>query len=99
MQKSVPAANHKHIIGFMHKQGSFGLVTMDDLRSHIRDQKEFNSMLMRDPCFSELKWMLRPEYTLRDYGDWRCSTGLHRFAHCPDCGLAINWKKIRDTHE
>ena len=99
MQKMTPAENHKHIIGLLRMNDGYELATVERLRNHIQQQLEFNAMLMRDPCFAELKWMLRPEYSFRDYGDHRCNTGLYRFAHCPECGAAINWKKIRETPE
>lgn len=96
MQKAVPASNHKHIIGLLRCHDGYELVTVDCLRNHIREQKEFNTSIMRDPCFAELKWMLRPEHSFRDYGDRRCNTGLYHFDHCPECGTAINWKTIRE---
>lgn len=99
MQKMTPAENHKHIIGLLLMNDGYELATVECLRNHIQQQQEFNAMLMRDPCFAELKWMLRPEYSFRDYGDHRCNTGLYRFAHCPECGAAINWKKIREIPE
>ena len=99
MQKAIIASNHRHIIGLLRKRDDYALVTVDDLRDHMQEQKDFNDMLMRDPCFAELQWMLRPRYTFKDYGDRRCNVGLHRFAHCPECGAAINWKAIKETPE
>ena len=32
-------------------------------------------------------------YTMKQYCDWRYSTNLTRFSHCPYCGKKINWKK------
>lgn len=31
-------------------------------------------------------------YTMKQYCDWRYSTNLTRFSHCPYCGKKINWK-------
>ena len=31
-------------------------------------------------------------YTMKQYCDWRYSTNLTRFVHCPYCGKKINWK-------
>ena len=87
---------HKHIVGLLYNHDHADLATVEDLQKHTAKAVELNESIRRDPCFSELVWMLRPFYTMRQYGDWRCSTDLHRFMHCPECGAAINWRKIRE---
>ena len=97
MQKIPKSSNHKHIIGLLYNGEHQELVTLEDLERHIQKQQEFNDMIMRDPFFAELKQYMNPDYTMRHYGDWRCRTDLHRFMCCPECGEAINWKRLRDT--
>ena len=42
-----------------------------------------------------LKLQPKSVYTMKQYCDWRYSTNLTRFVHCPYCGKKIDWETIR----
>lgn len=79
------------VIGLYYKNGGGELVTLQDLKMHINDVREFNADCCR---LYRRDFLSRKEYTLQDYADKRKSTNLTRFDFCPMCGKKINWKKI-----
>lgn len=87
--------NHACIIGLLHYCGHDELVTLNDLKSHIVDSREYNEYLKQDPYLHNAKELYRSVWTLKSYGDKRKNTDLTRFDFCPECGKAINWEQIR----
>ena len=91
----LPQNECPHIIGLLHHMEYSELTTVDGLIHHIRERIAFNDMIRTFEEFSDLTHRLRPEYTMKDYGDHRRSTNLTRFECCPMCGIDIDWKAIR----
>lgn len=83
------------IIGLLYHNDYSELVTLDRLKEHIEEQREYNRSLAVDPIFSTAPDLKVKCYTLQQYCDWRRSTDLHRFSYCPDCGAKIDWGKIK----
>lgn len=71
-------------------------MTLDELKNHIEDQKEFNRSLRADPAFRNCLDLYVKVFTLKQYADRRRSTDLTRFSFCPDCGKRIDWKIIAE---
>ena len=71
-------------------------MTLDELKHHIEDQKEFNRSLQDDPLLRDCKELYAKVFTLKQYADRRRSTDLTRFSFCPDCGKRIDWKIIAE---
>lgn len=94
---NAPRRGCDHIIGLLRHTDYSELVNLDRLIKHINNQNEWNEMLRNDPCFIDLQFFLKPNYTLMHYGDLRTNTDLTRFKFCPTCGTAIDWKAIRNT--
>lgn len=93
-------SDHECVIGLLHYTcGHCGLVSLDMLEEHIWDNKEMNKVLDDDPVLRHAKELFVKEWTLKDYGDRRKSTNLHRFDFCPECGKKIDWKAIRRGEE
>ena len=86
---------HECIIGLVHHSDYSELVTLQILKAHIKSNKEFNDYIKNDPPLQRASWLLKNEWTLKDYADKRKSTDLYQFDFCPVCGRAIDWKAIR----
>ena len=83
---------HEHIIGLLNMGDYSELVTLEDLKKHIKDEIEICQSIYQ-PILS----LMRKPYTLKDYCDKRKSTDLERFDYCPFCGGKIDWKKIKES--
>ena len=71
-------------------------MTLDELKNHIEDQKEYNRSLRDDPTLCSCESLYAKVFTLKQYADRRHSTDLTRFSFCPDCGKKIDWKSIAE---
>lgn len=78
-----------HCIGLLYNYDEAYLTTLPELKEHIKAFEETNRLYAFIPCFDG-----RRVYTLKEYADFRRSTGLTRFRYCPYCGEKINWKEI-----
>lgn len=85
----------KCFIGLLHHYEYSELIDIEGLKAHIADKIEFNRSLDDDPVLRNAKHLRAKVWTLKSYGDWRKSTDLTRFYHCPVCGAKIDWDKIR----
>lgn len=83
-------------IGVLHRYDYSSLVTLDELKQHIAEQRDYNRSLRADPALRDAKDLYAKEFTLRQYADRRRSTDLTRFSYCPDCGKKIDWKSISE---
>lgn len=90
MQKSECA----HILGMLRHTDYSELVTVDRLVGFIKQRNELNEMYRTDPCFTEIRHLIRPQWTMKHYADFRRNTNLARFLYCPLCGERINWKEL-----
>ena len=83
------------IIGLLHyNYDGYELVTLDGLKKRIAFNRYYNEVLV--PIYASNRENLKTKvWQLSDYGDFRKSTNLTRFKHCPYCGNAIDWKEIR----
>ena len=88
--------NRNCIIGLLHHFDYSELVTLDELKDHIEDNKEFNKTLNDDPLLRDCKELRAKIWTIKQYADKRKNTDLTRFDYCPTCGQLIDWKKIRE---
>lgn len=86
---------HDCIIGLLHHWEYSELVTLEELKQHIEDNRYYNQSLKDDSIFRDAKELYAKVYTLKSYGDKRKNTDLTRFNCCPECGKAINWEQIR----
>jgi len=91
--------NHECTIGLFHHYEGSDLVTLEVLEYEIDEAIMHNIMLDSDPLLKGCKELRRKEWTLADYGDKRKNTNLTRFDFCPECGKAIDWKKIRGMQD
>lgn len=96
MQNNQPQIECNHILGLLRHTDYCELVDFERLAQHIRHRIEWNEMLRHDPNFAELMYFAKPEFTMCDYADWRRSTNLTRFKHCPMCGSRIDWKSLKN---
>jgi hypothetical protein len=87
------------IIGLLNRgyDGS-ELVTLQQLKDRIAEKRYYNEVLVYAYA-TEPARLLQKVWQLRDYGDFRRSTDLTRFRHCPYCGKEINWKNIRSMED
>jgi hypothetical protein len=70
------------------------LVTLQQLKDRIAEKRYYNEVLV--PAYAtEPASLVQKVWQLRDYGDFRKSTDLTRFKHCPYCSKEINWKEIK----
>jgi hypothetical protein len=70
------------------------LVTLQQLKDRIAEKRYYNEVLV--PTYAtEPTRLLQKVWQLKDYGDFRKSTDLTRFKHCPYCSKEINWKEIK----
>jgi hypothetical protein len=86
---------HDCIIGLL-SRGYDGseLVTLHQLKDRIAEKRYYNEVLV--PTYAtEPARLLQKVWQLRDYGDFRKSTDLTRFKHCPHCGKIVDWKEIK----
>ena len=70
------------------------MVTVGELKSHIRDELEFKHIIEKDEMWKGYNYGIKG-WTLADYCDKRKSTDLTRFNYCPLCGKKIDWKAIK----
>lgn len=90
---------HECVIGLFHHYEGSQLVTLAELEEEITDSIMHNIMLDSDPLLKGCTYLRRKEWTLADYGDRRKRTNLTRFEFCPECGIGIDWKKIRGMQD
>ena len=96
-QARVPADNYRRFyIVILHRSEYSSLVTLDELKNHIEDQKEYNRSLRDDPTLCSCESLYAKVFTLKQYADQRRSTDLTRFSFCPDCGKRIDWKSLAE---
>ena len=91
---------HDCVIGLIHHYDNTRLVTLYELKEHIKEKLDFNDYIdsieyieryyPHNYPFREKVW------TLKDYCDKRRNTDLTRFEYCPYCGKEIEWKKIKE---
>lgn len=87
---------HRCTIGLLLYHSEYSeLVTLDELKAHIKDNIEFNKSLDEDPIFRNVKDLRAKVWKIKDYADWRRNTDLTRFHYCPECGAVIEWAVIR----
>lgn len=91
--------NGECIIGLLHHVDYSELVTLEELEKHITDGIMHNIMLDSDPVLKDCKELRRKVWTLAEYADWRRNTNLQKFSYCPQCGKAIEWRKIRRVED
>jgi hypothetical protein len=67
---------------------------LQQLKDRIAEKRYYNEVLV--PTYAtEPTRLLQKVWQLKDYGDFRKSTDLTRFKHCPYCSKEINWKEIK----
>lgn len=81
---------HKHIIGMFYYSDYSELVTAHNVAVSIVETMEFNKFSKQYGC-----GICKKEYSPKQYSDFRYSTDLIRFRHCPECGEKIDWKKVK----
>ena len=86
---------HDCIIGLLRHWEYSELITLDELKQHIEDNREYNESLKSDPILRDATEIYAKVWTLKSYGDKRKNTDLTRFNYCPSCGKQIDWEKIR----
>ena len=86
--------SHECFVGVINDYENTEMVTLNELKRHIRDTSELIESLKKDKLFRDTIINCRA-WTLIDYCDKRKSTDLTRFEHCPMCGKKIDWKAIR----
>lgn len=89
---------HECYVGIRYGYGDTSMVTLNELKSHIRDASEHLEALKKDVLFKDSLYGVRT-WTLADYSDKRKSTDLTRFEYCPRCGKKIDWKTIKKGGE
>ena len=87
---------HTCVIGLLHHYEGSELATLESLEDHITDSIMHNVLVRSDPIFRDAKELYCKEWSFKDYADFRKNTDLTRFRFCPDCGKAIDWKKIKE---
>ena len=70
------------------------MVTLDDLKYHIKERLELKQAFEKDALFKDYNHGIKG-WDLADYCDKRKSTNLTRFNYCPLCGKKIDWKAIK----
>ena len=90
--------NHECYIGIKNDYDSTEMVTLGDLKRHIKNMSELIEHCKKNGLFSEINHSMRA-WALSDYCDWRKSTDLTRFKFCPVCGKKIDWKKLKGGTE
>lgn len=93
--------NHEHTIGVYQRYDYAECVSLKDL---VKKQKDrYDEMCWFDYEFSTNR-SLEEIYKCsleecneewKKYFDWRCSTNLIRFTHCPFCGEKLNWNEMK----
>ena len=89
--------DHECIIGMLNGYECSDLVTLYELKKHIRKNIEWNEMLEEVPSLRNDSHLYNKWLSMRDYADKRKLTDLTRFDYCPVCGRKINWTDIRRT--
>lgn len=84
-------ADHECIIGLLHQTDTSDLCTVSILLHYIEECREINAMAKK-----YMPYLVRPDWTMKDYADRRKSTNLTHFSFCPTCGKKIDWKKVRE---
>jgi hypothetical protein len=85
---------HECFVGIINDYENTEMVTLEELKHHIRDTSELIEALKKNVLFKDSIYGARA-WTLVDYCDKRKSTDLIRFEHCPTCGKKIDWKAIK----
>lgn len=80
---------HECVIGLICKTDYSELVTIDELKQHIKENEEFNEYAIKNG----LSDIVNKVYSLEDYASRR-NTNLMKFKFCPFCGKKIELKKI-----
>ena len=75
------------------------LVTLSQLKERIAEKRHYNEVLVPTYATGDSSRLIVKVWQLRDYGDFRKSTDLTRFKHCPYCGKEISWKEIRSMED
>lgn len=75
------------------------LATLEKLKEYIAESIYYNETLVPLYAQSDHNRFKRKIWTLKDYADFRKSTNLTRFRYCPNCGMPIDWKKIRRAED
>lgn len=83
-------------IGIINDYENTTMVTLEELKSHIRDELELKHIYENDEMWKGYNHGIKG-WTLADYCDKRKSTDLTRFNYCPMCGKEIDWKTMRDA--
>lgn len=83
-------------IGIINDYENTTTVTLEELKSHIRDELELKHIYENDEMWKGYNHGIKG-WTLADYCDKRKSTDLTRFNYCPMCGKEIDWKTMRDA--
>lgn len=84
-----PKQTHDCVIGLICKTDYSELVTVDELKQHIKENEEFNEYAIKNG----LSDIVKNVYHLYDYASRR-NTNLMKFRFCPFCGKKIELKKI-----
>lgn len=92
----IPITPHECFVGVLNDYDNTEMVTLNELKRHIRDTSELIEALKKDELFKGDLFGCRA-WALVDYCDKRKSTDLTRFEHCPMCGQKIDWKTIKMT--
>jgi hypothetical protein len=82
------------VIGVRYDYENTTMVTLNELKSHIRDELELKHIYENDEMWKGYNHGIKG-WTLADYCDKRKSTDLTRFEYCPMCGKKIDWKSIK----
>ena len=80
-------------IGMLNDYDNTGLITINELKEHIKETEDFVDMVKANG-YNDLAH--RKAYSLSDYCDKRKATDLTRFDYCPKCGEKIDWKGIKN---
>lgn len=92
---------HECVIGVYQFSDDAQLVTLNELCDiHLR---QYNQALYWNQALSanyspDMDGDVEKEYKeeWRKYCDFRYSTPLTRFTHCPFCGKKLNWKEMKE---
>ena len=81
-------------IGIINDYDNTSMVTLYDLKYHIKKRLELKQAFEKDALFKDYNHGIKG-WDLADYCDKRKSTDLTRFNYCPLCGKKIDWKAIK----
>ena len=63
--------NHECVIGLLHHYEYSELVTVNRVKEHIEENREFNKSLDDDPLLRNALYLRHKVWTLKSYGDKR----------------------------